>query len=243
MDNKTTNKSMLLKSVNFNVTGNLPSNINDGEISGYINMVKNIPHLSAEEEYDLAVKVYENHDIDAAEKLIKSNLLLVVAIAFEYKGYGLPISDIISEGNIGLMKAVKKYNPKKGFRLSTYALWWIRATINEFVLSSWSLVKIGTQTAQKKLFFSLKKLKAKLGIYTDNSMTNEEIKQIAEDLDVEEAEVVEMNNRMVKDSSLNKMISSDEDDGTEKINQLVATNPNSEEIVGENETNFLRRKM
>lgn len=243
MDNKSTNKNMLLKSVNFNVTGNLPSNINDGEISGYINMVKNIPHLTAEEEYNLAVKVYENHDIDAAEKLIKSNLLLVVAIAFEYKGYGLPISDIISEGNIGLMKAVKKYNPKKGFRLSTYALWWIRATINEFVLSSWSLVKIGTQTAQKKLFFSLKRLKAKLGIYNDNSMTNEEIKQIADDLDVEENEVVEMNNRMVKDTSLNKMISSDEDDGTERINQLVATNPNSEEIVGENETNFLRRKM
>ena len=168
---------------------------------------------------------------------------MVVAIDFEYKGYGLPISDIISEGNIGLMKAVKKYNPKKGFRLSTYALWWIRATINEFVLSSWSLVKIGTQTAQKKLFFSLKRLKAKLGIYNDNSMTNEEVKQIAEDLDVEEAEVVEMNNRMVKDTSLNKMTSSDEDDGTERINQLVATNPNSEEIVGENETTFLRRKM
>ncbi len=243
MDNKSTNKNMLLKSVNFNVTGNLPSNINDGEISGYINMVKNIPHLTAEEEYNLAVKVYENHDLDAAEKLIKSNLFLVVAIAFEYKGYGLPISDIISEGNIGLMKAVKKYNPKKGFRLSTYALWWIRATINEFVLSSWSLVKIGTQTAQKKLFFSLKRLKAKLGIYNDNSMTTEEVKKIAEDLDVEESEVIEMNNRMVKDTSLNKMISSDEDNGSEKINQLVATNPNSEEIVGENETNFLRRKM
>ncbi|MDE6224477.1 MAG: RNA polymerase factor sigma-32 [Alphaproteobacteria bacterium] len=234
---------MITKSVNFNVTGNLPANINDGGIANYINMVKNIPHLSAEEEYDLAVKVYENHDIDAAEKLIKSNLFLVVATAFEYKGYGLPISDIISEGNIGLMKAVKKYDPKKGFRLSTYALWWIRATINEFVLSSWSLVKIGTQTAQKKLFFSLKKLKAKLGIYHDNNMTNEEVKKIAEHLDVEEAEVVEMNNRMVKDSSLNKLISSDDNDSDEKLTQLVATTPNSEEIVGENEDTFLRRKM
>ena len=233
---------MLSKSVNFNITGGLPSNINDGGISSYINMVKNIPHLSPEEEYDLAVKVQEQHDIDAAEKLIKSNLFLVVATAFEYKGYGLPISDIISEGNIGLMKAVKKYDPKKGFRLSTYALWWIRATINEFVLSSWSLVKIGTQTAQKKLFFSLKKLKAKLGIYNDNDMTKDDVKKIADTLDVEESDVVEMNNRMVKDSSLNKMISNDED-GDEKISQLVATTPNSEEIVGENETQYLRRKM
>ncbi|MGN0929339.1 MAG: RNA polymerase factor sigma-32 [Alphaproteobacteria bacterium] len=243
MENKNSNKNMITKSVNFNVTGNLPANVNDGGIANYINMVKNIPHLSAEEEYDLAIKVYENHDIEAAEKLIKSNLFLVVATAFEYKGYGLPISDIISEGNIGLMKAVKKYDPKKGFRLSTYALWWIRATINEFVLSSWSLVKIGTQTAQKKLFFSLKKLKAKLGIYNDNNMTNEEVKKIAEHLDVEEAEVVEMNNRMVKDSSLNKLISTDDNDSDEKITQLVATTPNSEEIVGENEDSFLRRKM
>lgn len=242
MDNKNSNKNMLSKSVNFNITGGLPSNINDGGISSYINMVKNIPHLSPEEEYDLAVKVQEQHDIDAAEKLIKSNLFLVVATAFEYKGYGLPISDIISEGNIGLMKAVKKYDPKKGFRLSTYALWWIRATINEFVLSSWSLVKIGTQTAQKKLFFSLKKLKAKLGIYNDNDMTKDDVKKIADTLDVEESDVVEMNNRMVKDSSLNKMISNDED-GDEKISQLVATTPNSEEIVGENETQYLRKKM
>lgn len=242
MDNKNSNKNMLSKSVNFNITGGLPSNINDGGISSYINMVKNIPHLSPEEEYDLAVKVQEQHDIDAAEKLIKSNLFLVVATAFEYKGYGLPISDIISEGNIGLMKAVKKYDPKKGFRLSTYALWWIRATINEFVLSSWSLVKIGTQTAQKKLFFSLKKLKAKLGIYNDNDMTKDDVKKIADTLDVDESDVVEMNNRMVKDSSLNKMISNDED-GDEKISQLVATTPNSEEIVGENETQYLRRKM
>ena len=242
MDNKNSNKNMLSKSVNFNITGGLPSNINDGGISSYINMVKNISHLSPEEEYDLAVKVQEQHDIDAAEKLIKSNLFLVVATAFEYKGYGLPISDIISEGNIGLMKAVKKYDPKKGFRLSTYALWWIRATINEFVLSSWSLVKIGTQTAQKKLFFSLKKLKAKLGIYNDNDMTKDDVKKIADTLDVEESDVVEMNNRMVKDSSLNKMISNDED-GDEKISQLVATTPNSEEIVGENETQYLRRKM
>lgn len=241
MDNKNSNKNMLSKSVNFNITGGLPANVNDGAIANYINMVKNIPHLSSEEEYDLALKVQESHDIDAAEKLIKSNLFLVVATAFEYKGYGLPISDIISEGNIGLMKAVKKYDPKKGFRLSTYALWWIRATINEFVLSSWSLVKIGTQTAQKKLFFSLKKLKAKLGIYHDNEMSHEEVKQIAETLDVEESDVVEMNNRMMKDTSLNKLISTD--DGDERMDMIESSTPNSEEIIGENEENYLRRKM
>ena len=241
MDNKNSNKNMLSKSVNFNITGGLPANVNDGAIANYINMVKNIPHLTPEEEYDLALKVQESHDIDAAEKLIKSNLFLVVATAFEYKGYGLPISDIISEGNIGLMKAVKKYDPKKGFRLSTYALWWIRATINEFVLSSWSLVKIGTQTAQKKLFFSLKKLKAKLGIYHDNEMSHEEVKQIAETLDVEESDVIEMNNRMVKDTSLNKLISTN--DGDERMDMIEASTPNSEEIIGENEENYIRRKM
>ena len=241
MDNKNSNKNMLSKSVNFNITGGLPANVNDGAIPNYINMVKNIPQLTPEEEYDLALKVQESHDIDAAEKLIKSNLFLVVATAFEYKGYGLPISDIISEGNIGLMKAVKKYDPKKGFRLSTYALWWIRATINEFVLSSWSLVKIGTQTAQKKLFFSLKKLKAKLGIYHDNEMSHEEVKQIAETLDVEESDVIEMNNRMVKDTSLNKLISTD--DGDERMDMIEASTPNSEEIIGENEENYIRRKM
>ena len=241
MDNKNSNKNMLSKSVNFNITGGLPANVNDGAIANYINMVKNIPHLTPEEEYDLALKVQESHDIDAAEKLIKSNLFLVVATAFEYKGYGLPISDIISEGNIGLMKAVKKYDPKKGFRLSTYALWWIRATINEFVLSSWSLVKIGTQTAQKKLFFSLKKLKAKLGIYHDNEMSHEEVKQIAETLEVEESDVIEMNNRMVKDTSLNKLISTD--DGDERMDMIEASTPNSEEIIGENEENYIRRKM
>ena len=119
---KNSSKNMLSKSVNFSLSGGLPASVNDGGISAYINMVKNIPHLSPEEEYDLAVKVQKNHDLEAAEKLIKSNLFLVVATAFEYKGYGLPISDIISEGNIGLMKAVKKFDPDKGFKLSTYAL-------------------------------------------------------------------------------------------------------------------------
>lgn len=236
------NKNMLSKSVNFNITGSLPASVNDGDISSYINAVKNIPRLSPEEEFDLAIKVQEHHDIKAAEKLVESNLFLVVATAFEYKGYGLPISDIISEGNIGLMKAVKKYDPKKGFRLSTYALWWIRATINEFILSSWSLVKIGTQSAQKKLFFSLKKIKAKLGIYHDSDMSDEQVKQIAQDLQVDEADVIEMNNRIVKDVSLNKIIPSS-DNNIEPISQLASPIPNSEEIVSSNEDKSLRMQL
>lgn len=238
---KNTSKNMLAKSVNFSLSGGLPASVNDGGISAYINMVKNIPHLSPEEEYELAVKVQKEHDLDAAEKLIKSNLFLVVATAFEYKGYGLPISDIISEGNIGLMKAVKKFDPTKGFKLSTYALWWIRATINEFVLSSWSLVKIGTQAAQKKLFFSLKKIKAKLGIYHNSDLTPDEAKKVAEDLDVSEEDVIEMNRRVAKDSSLNKVVSSDDD--TESINMLVADTPNSEEIIANDEIKELRKLM
>lgn len=242
MENKSS-KNMLSRSVNFSLSGGLPASVNDGGISAYINMVKNIPHLTPQEEYDLAVKVQKNHDLEAAEKLIKSNLFLVVATAFEYKGYGLPISDIISEGNIGLMKAVKKFNPDKGFKLSTYALWWIRATINEFVLSSWSLVKIGTQAAQKKLFFSLKKIKAKLGIYHDSDLTPTEVKDVANELDVSEDDVVEMNRRVSKDSSLNKVISDDDSNTTESLNMLVAETPNSEEITADDEMRTLRTKM
>ena len=242
MDNKTS-KNMISRPVNFSFSGRLPSNVNDGGISSYINMIKNIPHLSPEEEYDLAVKVQKDHDLDAAEKLIKSNLFLVVATAFEYKGYGLPISDIISEGNIGLMKAVKKFDPHKGFKLSTYALWWIRATINEFILSSWSLVKIGTAAAQKKLFFSLKRIKAKLGIYHDSDMTPTEVKNVAQELDVGENEVVEMNRRALRDSSLNKSISDEDGNSNEVMNLLASTEPNSEEIIGENETQNLYTKM
>ena len=214
----------------------------DDSVRIYLQQIGKIPLLSAQEELEVAKKIYETQSEIARKVLINANLRLVVSIAKKHTNRGLKLLDLIQEGNIGLMKAVKKYDPKKGFRLSTYALWWIRATINEFVLSSWSLVKIGTQTAQKKLFFSLKKLKAKLGIYNDNDMTKDDVKKIADTLDVEESDVVEMNNRMVKDSSLNKMISNDED-GDEKISQLVATTPNSEEIVGENETQYLRRKM
>jgi RNA polymerase sigma-32 factor len=231
----------LAKSVNFTSPGGLAPAISDGGISNYINMVKSIKHLSAEEEHSLALRVQKDHDLAAAEKLIKSNLYLVVATAFEYKGYGLPIADIISECNIGLMKAIRRYDPERGFRLSTYALWWIRATINEFILSSWSLVKIGTQAAQKKLFFGLNKLKAKLGIYHDGNMSHDEVKKIARALDVKESDVVEMNGRIQRDASLNRPAGPDDDE--EKIAKLASGAPTSEETVSEREVSYMKMKL
>ncbi len=240
---KNLSPNMLSKSVNFNTREKLPVNVIDGGIAAYIQMVKNIPHLSPEEEYELAIKVQKYHDLEAAEKLIKSNLFLVVATAYEYKGYGLPISDIISEGNIGLMRAVRKFKPEKGFKLSTYALWWIRANINEFILSSWSLVKIGTKSAQRKLFFSLKKIKAKLGIYHDSDLTKDEVKNVAELMDVNSEDVIEMNRRISRDTSLNKEINDNENNKTEVISLLASDTPNSEEVLINNEMKQLRTKM
>ena len=231
----------LAKSVNFASKGGLTPHISDGGISNYINMVKSIKHLTANEEYELAVKVQRDHDLAAAEKLIKSNLYLVVATAFEYKGYGLPIADIISEGNIGLMKAVRRYDPERGFRLSTYALWWIRATINEFILSSWSLVKIGTQAAHKKLFFGLNRLKAKLGIYHDGNMSTDEVRKIAHTLDVKESDVIEMNARLQRDASLNRPAGPDDDE--EKVAKLASGIPTAEEQVAEHEISYMKMKL
>jgi RNA polymerase sigma-32 factor len=231
----------LAKSVNFGSPGGLAPHISDGGISSYINMVKNIKHLTAEEERELAVRVQRDHDLKAAEQLIKSNLYLVVATAFEYKGYGLPIADIISEGNIGLMKAVRRYDPEKGFRLSTYALWWIRATINEFVLSSWSLVRIGTQAAQKKLFFGLNKLKAKLGIYHDGDMSSDEVRKVARALDVKESDVEEMSARLQRDSSLNRPAGPEDDE--EKMDKLASQTPTAEESVAEREVSYMKMKL
>ncbi|MDR3126668.1 MAG: RNA polymerase sigma factor RpoH [Rickettsiales bacterium] len=231
-----------IKPVDFSLGGGVPSVVLDGGISSYINMVKSIPHLSAEDEFRLARRVQEDKDLKAAEELIKSNLYLVVAAAFEYRGYGLPMSDIISEGNIGLMKAVRKYDPDRGFRLSTYALWWIRATINEFVLSSWSLVKIGTAAAQKKLFFGLKKLKARLGIYHDNDLSEHEVRQISQKMDVTAADVREMNARLQRDSSLNKTIGED-GEAAERVEMLADAAPLPEEHVASNEVSYRNMKM
>ena len=235
-----TKRSSLSRSVNFKRRETLPKTLADGGISGYINMVKSIPRLDAKAEHILAKRVRDDKDLKAAEELIKSNLYLVVAAALEYKGYGLPLADIISEGNIGLMKAVKKYDPDKGFRLSTYALWWIRATINEFVLSSWSLVKLGTQAAQKKLFFGLKRLKNKLGIYHDGDMTDAEVKQIATAMEVPEADVIDMNRRLSRDVSLNTPAG---EEGDEHIDVMPSTLPTAEKQLAGQEVNYQRMKV
>ena len=175
---------------------NLPTLASDGSLAAYLSQIKKFPMLDAEEEYMLAKNWQNTGNVKSAEKLVTSHLRLVAKIAMGYKGYGLPINEMISEGNIGLMQAVKKFEPEKGFRLATYAMWWIKASIQEYILRSWSLVKIGTTTAQKKLFFNLKKLKNQIAPRTDGDLKDEHVKKIAKDLDVSENEVVSMNRRL-----------------------------------------------
>ena len=194
-------------------TYNLPSISNDGSLSLYLSQIKKFPMLDAEEEYMLAKNWRNTGNVKSAEKLVTSHLRLVAKIAMGYKGYGLPLNEIISEGNIGLMQAVKKFEPDKGFRLATYAMWWIKASIQEYILRSWSLVKIGTTTAQKKLFFNLKKLKNQIAPRTEGDLKDEDVKNIAYKLDVSEKEVISMNRRLAgKEKSLNAPIGEDGDE-------------------------------
>jgi RNA polymerase sigma-32 factor len=184
-----------------------------GGLSLYLVQIKKFPMLDAEEEYMLAKNWRENGNLQSAHKLVTSHLRLVAKIAMGYRGYGLPVNELISEGNIGLMQAVKKFDPEKGFRLATYAMWWIKAAIQEYVLRSWSLVKMGTTTAQKKLFFNLKKLKNKIAPYQEGDLRDEHVKEISERLNVESYEVVNMNRRMMgHEKSLNDPIKSGETD-------------------------------
>ena len=169
-----------------NNTYNLPTLSNEGGLAAYLAQIKKFPMLDAEEEYMLAKNWKTTGNVKSAEKLVTSHLRLVAKIAMGYKGYGLPLNEMISEGNVGLMQAVKKFEPEKGFRLATYAMWWIKASIQEYILRSWSLVKIGTTTAQKKLFFNLKKLKNQIAPNTEGDLRNEDVKNIAESLDVSE---------------------------------------------------------
>ena len=185
---------------------------NEGGLAAYLDQIKKFPMLDAEEEYMLAKNWKSTGNIKSAEKLVTSHLRLVAKIAMGYKGYGLPVSEMISEGNIGLMQAVKKFEPEKGFRLATYAMWWIKASIQEYILRSWSLVKIGTTTAQKKLFFNLKKIKNQISPRSDGDLKKEDVKNIADRLDVSEDEVVSMNRRLAgKEHSLNTKIGEDGD--------------------------------
>ena len=184
-----------------------------GGLSLYLAQIKKFPMLDAEEEYMLAKNWRENGNLQSAHKLVTSHLRLVAKIAMGYRGYGLPVNELISEGNIGLMQAVKKFDPDKGFRLATYAMWWIKASIQEYVLRSWSLVKMGTTTAQKKLFFNLKKLKNQIAPGQEGDLKNEQVNEISKRLDVDSEEVVNMNRRMMgQEKSLNDPIKSGETD-------------------------------
>ncbi|MFL2851995.1 MAG: RNA polymerase sigma factor RpoH [Candidatus Pelagibacter sp.] len=195
------------------INNNLPVISSEGGLSTYLEQIKKFPMLDAEEEYMLAKNWKTTGNIKAAEKLVTSHLRLVAKIAMGYKGYGLPVNEMISEGNVGLMQAVKKFEPEKGFRLATYAMWWIKASIQEYILRSWSLVKIGTTTAQKKLFFNLKKLKNQIAPRSEGDLRNEHVNEIANKLDVSKEEVISMNRRLSgKEFSLNVPVGEDGDE-------------------------------
>lgn len=212
---------------------NLPS-VMSGEngLSRYLEEIRRFPMLQPQEEYMLAKRYAEHGDTDAAHKLVTSHLRLVAKIAMGYRGYGLPIGEIISEGNVGLMQAVKKFDPERGFRLATYAMWWIKASIQEYILRSWSLVKMGTTANQKRLFFNLRKLKSRIQALDDGDLRPDQVKEIATRLNVSEDEVVSMNRRLSGDASLNAPIrASDGDAGGEWQDWLTDESDNQEEIL------------
>ena len=220
----------------------LPVLSSEGNLSIYLQEIKKFPILTAEEEYMLAKRYKEHGDTEAAHKLVTSHLRLVAKIAMGYRGYGLPVTDLISEGNVGIMQAVKKFDPERGFRLATYAMWWIRAQIQEYVLHSWSLVKIGTTAAQKKLFFNLRKIKNQLSSIDSGSLSPEHVREIATRLDVKEAEVISMNNRLfTNDQSLNVNISNEAD--TEWLDMLVDDKETQDKVLEKQSENNYRKKL
>jgi RNA polymerase sigma-32 factor len=191
----------------------LPSVAASGGLARYLEEIRRFPMLEPQEEYMLAKRWQEHEDARAAQKLVTSHLRLVARIAMGYRGYGLPIGEVISEGNVGLMQAVKRFDPDKGFRLATYAMWWIRAAIQEYILRSWSLVKMGTTAAQKKLFFNLRKLKGQLQAFEEGDLRPDQVQKIATKLGVSEEDVISMNRRLAGDSSLNAPLRADADGG------------------------------
>lgn len=211
-----------------------------GGLSRYLEEIRKFPMLEPGEEYMLAKRWTEHGDSDAAQKLITSHLRLVARIAMGYRGYGLPIGEVISEGNVGLMQAVKRFEPERGFRLATYAMWWIRASIQEYILRSWSLVKMGTTAAQKKLFFNLRRAKSQLQQLEDGDLKPEHVKTIAKRLGVPEGDVISMNRRLGGDSSLNAPVRADQESG-EWQDWLVDDTPSQEERLVESEE-FDQRK-
>ena len=220
----------------------LPTISNEGGLARYLQEIRRFPMLTQKEEFTLAKQWTEHGDVEAAHKLVTSHLRLVAKIAMGYRGYGLPVNELISEGNIGMMQAVKRFDPDRGFRLATYAMWWIRAAIQEYILHSWSLVKIGTTAAQKKLFFNLRKIKGRIQAIDDGDLHPDAVTEIATRLDVPEYEVVNMNRRLAApDHSLNAPLKIDGDG--EWQDWLEDTTPNQETELAESEELTVRREM
>jgi len=225
-----------------NATALVPNFSPEHNLSRYLRDIRKFPMLERDQEFMLATRWQENEDVDAAQQMVTSHLRLVAKIAMGYRGYGLPLTDLIAEGNVGMMQAVKRFDPGRGFRLSTYAMWWVRAAIQEYILHSWSLVKIGTTAAQKKLFFNLRKIKSQLKAIDDGDLKDSTVKTIAGKLNVSETEVVNMNRRMAgPDHSLNAPVRDDTDG--EWQDWLVDEHPDQETTVGDAEELSLRRDM
>ena len=222
------------------MNSNLPSIASEGSLSSYLTQIKKFPILSAEEEYMLAKNWKDRGHLKSAHKLVTSHLRLVAKIAMGYRGYGLPVNEMVSEGNIGLMKAVKKFEPEKGFRLATYAMWWIKASIQEYVLRSWSLVKMGTTTAQKKLFFNLKKIKNQISSGNNGDLKAEHVDKISKMLNVKKEEVVSMNRRLLgKEKSLNNPI---KDESGVEWQDWIVDDKVDQELKFSHEQEFNQRK-
>jgi RNA polymerase sigma-32 factor len=226
-------------------TTSVPALSGEQSLNRYLAEIRKFPVLTAEQEYMLAKRYQEHEDPEAAAQLVSSHLRLVAKIAMGYRGYGLPVADLISEGNVGLMQGVKKFEPDRGFRLATYAMWWIKASMQEFILRSWSLVKMGTTAAQKKLFFNLRRMKKQLEAYEDSDLTPEDVTKIATDLGVPEQEVVNMNRRMMMggDASLNVSLRGAEEGSGEWQDWLADDRPLQDETVAENQESQLRMEM
>jgi RNA polymerase sigma-32 factor len=244
-DNKRLNIETKIDAANSLVVAqnfDLPDLNYDNSLQRYLAEINRIPSLSQEEEFMLAKAFLENADKNAANRLVTSHLKLVAKIAMSYRNYGLPINEMISEGNIGLIHAVKKYDPSLGFRLSTYAMWWIKAHIQDYVLKSWSLVKIGTTAAQKKLFFSLSKLKNRISHMYSRGVNDQDYETIAKDLGVSKKDVLEANERLyLRDVSLNQCLQGSEDGSSEMIDFLPDDSPNQEALVSMRQENSFRR--
>jgi len=215
----------------------------EGGLNRYLDEIRKFPMLEPQQEYMLAKRYQEHDDRNAAHQLVTSHLRLVAKIAMGYRGYGLPIGEVISEGNVGLMQAVKKFEPDRGFRLATYAMWWIKAAIQEYILRSWSLVKMGTTANQKRLFFNLRRLKGRIQAIEDGDLKPEQVKEIATKLNVSEEEVVSMNRRLGGDASLNAPIKASEGDSGQWQDWLVDDHDNQEEILIEQDELDNRRAM